>query len=1155
MAEKVIGFKIQIEGLAGTIETATQLKRQIADINAELKKTADVDEIKKLEKKLVDLKAAQSLVNDVTREQIKLRKEEIAGIDKSQGAYRKLSKELNDQRNRYKDLAAAEQESSQEARDLLVSINALDKRLKGIDATVGQFQRNVGGYTEALSNFFPKLGGTIGNVTGLVGDLSSGFANLGKTTGVANIGLGGIGLALTAFSGISAIIEEVSQSARAIFDLKLQLENFGVAAENLDEVAVRAQTIGEIFKVSADEVAVAANVLVKEFGVPFEKAFDTIQSGFLKGADAQGEFLQELKEYPAQFKLAGIGIEEFLAVSIDSANKGVFSDKALDAIKEFGTQVRDQSNSSRDALIGAFGEEFTTNLFQNIKNGSITSGEALQLVTKEIKETGVNSVDLQRLISTLFVGAGEDAGAYVLTLGDVLNNTDNLFGAETELQKQLERNIKVTQDLNEETAKYSQTVIDAEISRKEFLNGLKSIGLFITDTFIGILNAVGKSFSELFGINEEYVKRVKAAQQRASQEDFERLVAQGVLKKSETKKQGEEILKVGSEAWKKRENQLMIQRESDLNKEKEKAKLLKESLLQTEDGLQKELDAKKKKRKSIAFGTEEFKKVESEIKQLEKELDKFNPKESGKTGGEKFVKSFTEGSIAALENKRSELQSAFSNAVVGSDSQKEIAAKLNEVNAQIKTAVDTQNEILGKSDEEKKRIAIDEINQNFKVAQSVISLARAKETASEDEIENINQRRIVLDNDYNAEVQRINALIALEATGGKEVENLLIERRAAEANYIKGKEGLEKQEKGINDSRLAAEKKFNKLIAQGDIDAIEKDEEREIAVAKQKLADDLANLENDKDFIIQSELEKAKLRELLVNKSAKEIEEIRNNYDKKEIEIKKENTQKLIDAISESILSVTDIISTFQQARAQKEADAINEQITTTENNIAELEAKAEKASGIRRKRIERDVANQKLLLEQQQKEAEAIRLKAAKDEKKIALIQAIIQGALAFQKALAQGSFLLAIPTGIAAAAQIATIAAQPLAEGGVVTGERINRKQNIPTRSNGDNVLAYVKRGEVVLNQRQQSLLGGSPTFRRIGIKGFAEGGMVPPISAPIQALSGNNDLSNFLQVIEAKTDAINNRIDRLQAYVVSDDIARDLAEGNKLKVKATL
>jgi hypothetical protein len=810
-------------------------------------------------------------------------------------------------------------------------------------------------------------------------------------------------------------------------------------------------------------------------------------------------------------------------------------------------------------LIGAFGEEFTTNLFQNIKNGSITSGEALQLVTKEIKETGVNSVDLQRLISTLFVGAGEDAGAYVLTLGDVLNNTDNLFGAETELQKQLERNIKVTQDLNEETAKYSQTVIDAEISRKEFLNGLKSIALFIGDTFIGIINAVAVSFSELFGINDEFVKRIKAQNDRASQEDYERLVAQGVLKKSETKKQGEEILKVGSEAWKKRENQLMIQRESDLNKEKEKAKLLKESLLQTEDGLQKELDAKKKKRKSIAFGTEEFKKVESEIKQLEKELEKFNPKESGKKGGEKFVKEFTVGSIAALENKRSELQSAFSNAVVGSGTQKEIAVKLNEVNAQIKTAVDAQNEILGKSDEEKKRIAIDEINQNFKVAQSVINLARAKETTSEDEIENINQRRIVLDNDYAREVQRINNLLALEKTGSKEAENLLIERRAAEANYIKGKEGLQKQEKGINDSRLAAEKSFQDKIKKLQIDGIENNEEREIATAKQKLADDLANLENDKDFIIQSELEKAKLRELLVNKSATEIQEIRNNYDKKELETKKENTQKLIDAISDSILSVTDIISTFQQARAQKEAEAINEQITNTENNIAELEAKAEKASGLRKKRIEKDIEAQKQLLVQQQAEAEAIRLKAAKEDKKIAIIQAIIQGALAVQRALASVPFpanlLAAIPTGIAAAAQIATIAAQPLAEGGVVTGERINRKQNIPTRSNGDNVLAYVKRGEVVLNQRQQSLLGGSPTFRRIGIKGFADGGLVPPISAPLQGMSIDSGMTGYLKAIEAKTDAINNRIDRLQAYVVSDDIARDLAEGNKLKVKATL
>ena len=1040
MAEKVIGFKIQIEGLAGTIETATELKRQIAEVNKELKKASNVDDIKKLEKQLIDLKAAQSLVNDVTREQVKLRKEEISANDKAEGAYRRLSKELNDQRNRYKDLAAAEQDSSQEAKDLLVSINNLDKKLKGIDATVGQFQRNVGGYTEALSNFFPRLGGTIGNVTGLVGDLSSGFAQLGQTTGVANVGLGAVGLALTAFSGISAIIDDISQSARAIFNLKLQLENFGVASENLDQVAVRAQTIGEIFKVSADEVAVAANTLVKEFGVPFEKAFDTIQSGFLKGANAQGEFLKELKEYPAQFKAANIGLEEFLALSIDSAKSGIYDDKALDAVKEFGLSVREQLKGTRDAFVAAFGEEFTDNLFNNLNTGAITTGEALKLVTKEVQNTGVSGKELQGLISTVFRAAGEDAGEYVLTLGDVLNNTDNLFVAETDLQKQLERNIKVTQDLNEETAKYSQTVIDAEISRKEFLNGLKSIGLFITDTFIGILNAVGKSFSELFGINEEYVKRVKAAQDRASEEDFQKLVKQGVLKARETKKQGEEILKVGSEAWKKKEIQEEKQREIDANKLAKANQLLKESYLQTEDGIQKELDAKKKKRKTIAFGTPEFKKVESEIKQLEKELEKFNPSKAGSKGGEKFVKSFTDGSLAALEDERSKLQTAFSNAVVGSGTQKELAVKLNAINVQIKDAVEQQNQILADA-------ARGNLLKNLQEAQQLATLP--------------------------LKVEPLKSVKASDLAK-KEKEDL----KKVQDEIIKNSADAAKKQKEINDQQL-------------------------------------------KD--------------------------------------KQENTQKLIESVSNSIIYVTDIIATFQKARAEKEAEAINEQITNTEKNIEELEAKAEKASGIRKKRIERDIASQRELLKQQQVEAEAIRIKAAKEEKRIAIIQAIIQGALAVQRALASVPFpanlLAAIPTGIAAAAQVATISAQPLAEGGVITGERVNQRQNIPTRSNGDNVLAFVKRGEVVLNQRQQSLLGGSPTFRKIGIKGFAQGGLVPPISAPIQGISMTNDLSKYLDTIEAKTDAINNRIDRLQAYVVSEDIARDLAEGNKLKVKATL
>lgn len=1023
MAEKVIGFKIQIEGLAGTIETATQLKRQIAELNAELKKTADVDEIKKLEKKLVDLKAAQSLVNDVTREQVKLRKEEIAGVDKAEGAYRKLSKELNDQRKRYKDLAAAQQDNTQEAKDLLVSIGKLDRELKGIDATVGQFQRNVGGYTEALSNFFPKLSGTLGQVTGAIGGIKNGFASLGQASGALNIGLGGIGIALTAFSAISEIVGGLIEAAKATKELSAQVTNFTqITGDELEVVVAKSQAIAVTYGKNVDEIVVAANSASKALGISFSQALNVVEIGFRKGADAQGQFLDGLKEYSVQFRDAGLSAEDFLRVSIASANEGIFSDKGLDAVKEFGLRIQEQTKGSKDALTNAFGEEFTSELFENINNGSITSGQAFGLITDKITETGVAGSQLQTVIADVFGGAGEDIGKdFLITLGDVLQSTDDVTLSTNLYQKQQEELFKVNEQLKISEVAYNQTLattgVEFEIATakgKLFLNGVLSGILNYFEQVPNRLNAYKKAFAEF------------------------------------TKPEGSilSFFKVFNQQIKDGNKEINLINKQALIEQEKLAKQQAAALLGTQAGLEQKLADKRKERKTVLFGSPEFKKLGQEIKGIETELNKFKPDvparnlggKLGKEIGRETVKEFTEGSIAALENERGKLQSAFSNAVAGSGTQKELAVKLNAINVQIKDAVEQQNQILA------------------------------------------------------------------DASRGNLLKNL------QQAEQLTTLPLTTTPLKSVKASDLAKE---------------EKDE-----------------LKKTQDEIIKNSAEAAKKQ---------------NAINEQQLKDKKENTQKLIDSVGESILSVTNLIASFQQARAQKEAEAINEQITNTENNIADLEAKAEKASGLRKKRIEKDIAAQKILLEQQQKEAEAIRLKAAKEDKKIAIIQAIIQGALAVQRALASVPFpanlLAAIPTGIAAAAQIATIAAQPLAEGGVVTGQRVNQKQNIPTRSNGDNVLAYVKRGEVVLNQRQQSLLGGSPTFRRIGIKGFADGGIVPPISAPLSAISSDNGLSKYLQVIEAKTDAINNRIDRLQAYVVSDDIARDLAEGNKLKVKATL
>lgn len=86
----------------------------------------------------------------------------------------------------------------------------------------------------------------------------------------------------------------------------------------------------------------------------------------------------------------------------------------------------------------------------------------------------------------------------------------------------------------------------------------------------------------------------------------------------------------------------------------------------------------------------------------------------------------------------------------------------------------------------------------------------------------------------------------------------------------------------------------------------------------------------------------------------------------------------------------------------------------------------------------------------------------------------------------------------------------AAPFARGGkVLGGYKIKR-------SNGDNILATLKTGEVVLNENQQHALGGASTFRAIGVPGFATGGLVTGSNTTVQnsILNGfDNDMAESI------------------------------------------
>ena len=206
---------------------------------------------------------------------------------------------------------------------------------------------------------------------------------------------------------------------------KLTNQLTGATGAQLKEFRSEVESIADIYDKDFREVLISTNALAKQFGIEFSEAIKLVRDGFIAGGDVTGEYLDNLKEYPAYFKEAGLSAEKFIAITVQANKSGIYSDKGIDVIKEGNLRIREMTTATADALEGI--GISSKRVMEELQTGQKTTFDIMQEVSERLNELPDSSSAVGAALADIFGGPGEDAGLqYIRTLKDIKTNMSDV---------------------------------------------------------------------------------------------------------------------------------------------------------------------------------------------------------------------------------------------------------------------------------------------------------------------------------------------------------------------------------------------------------------------------------------------------------------------------------------------------------------------------------------------------------------------------------------------------------------------------------------------------------------------------------------------------------------------------------------------------------
>jgi hypothetical protein len=482
----------------------TQMKTSDSAMASMSKKTAE------LASKEIELKAAIQQSNLDIRRAVK-------ETNSAESSYDQLSAKLDRLRAAYRSLSEEERNNIQVGGALLASIEEYDKELKDLDKTMGVHNRNVGNYQSALSGLPGPIGDIINSFEGMAQGADSFNENMTNsqsgmaafTAGIKSMAKAAwafiatpIGMTLTAISaGLLAAKGWYDYNKNLVEATRLTKQLTGLSGTELKDLRAEIQATADVFGKDYNEVLKSSNALAKQFGISQGEALDLVNNGFVAGADASGDFLDQIREYSPQFEAAGISAGEMIAIMSQNQKEGIFSDKGVDTIKEAGLRIREMTPATQAAIegIGLSSEA----IINGLRDGTISVSDVIKQVSDKLGELPENSKEVGTAIADIFGGPGEDAGlAYIKTLGDIETDLDKMVAKTGEVGQAQLKQLEATEKLNKAWAGlfdatgggFEMLIADAKVLWTEVLLKIITAVINLHNDFIGLEAAIERVF-------------------------------------------------------------------------------------------------------------------------------------------------------------------------------------------------------------------------------------------------------------------------------------------------------------------------------------------------------------------------------------------------------------------------------------------------------------------------------------------------------------------------------------------------------------------------------------------------------------------------------------------------------------------------------------